>query len=448
MKIYLAAVFIFLNSISSTRAQQSVDPNEVGAPADGIDYEGCYDDIHRADVNGDGKVKIDEFLNLINLYGRRICYNQKSLTDPQRAAFNQLACRCEREEGSSPECCIGRYNAHIDTDGANLFPSQRTDAQKLSLRTTCIVIDGTIGGECPPTIKDPVDPPIFLNVPVIGAAQGAAGGLSTAQTAGIIVGAIAAALLLLLCCCCLCVVRRRRAQALEEEEEEENIIATKKPQGMEMHPESTNEAPPPDEETGMPFAAGVFPPDEEESEYIEEEESESDESGSGRGRRGQNFVEDEPPDTVRRFGGEGPLPEPGPREPHSLKPIPDPEPEEDPEWDQPARHIEYPKEEDEMSAQEFEPYIPDGGVYDPQRPEKKPIDWKRSWERTEEDDPDETDNRKHRIQSGLGEGEVWDKLNEADETEKKTSGGGGDVFDWVVQSALGVLDKADENATS
>ena len=71
------------------------------------------------------------------------------------------------------------------------------------------------------------------------------------------------------------------------------------------------------------------------------------------------------------------------------------------------------------------------------------MNWKKDWNRQKPEDPDEIDLRKHRIQTGLGEGEVWDKLGQ-DETEASKQAPTGDVFDWVVQSALGVLDKSDE----
>ena len=60
-------------------------------------------------------------------------------------------------------------------------------------------------------------------------------------------------------------------------------------------------------------------------------------------------------------------------------------------------------------------------------------------------DPDELDTRKHRIQSGLGQGEVWDKLD-ATESERGTERGNGGAFDWVVQNALGTLGENDDLA--
>jgi hypothetical protein len=59
--------------------------------------------------------------------------------------------------------------------------------------------------------------------------------------------------------------------------------------------------------------------------------------------------------------------------------------------------------------------------------------------------PDESDMRKRRIQTGLGEGEVWNALGEDNDDDKGKSAPSGDIFDWVVSSALGVLDKSAED---
>ena len=177
-------------------------------------------------------------------------------------------------------------------------------------------------------------------------------------------------------------------------------------------------------------------------------EAEDEDEGEGRRKRGSNYVDEEDDDGIPRWGGPRlPPPENPPPDPLKLRPIPDKEPEDPPEWDQPGREILEPKHKDEMEGQTFEPYNPDGGVATDDRQPKDPLDWRKDWNRPKPPEVDDSDNRKHRIQSGLGEGEVWDKLNEGDDQSKSLVSGGGDVFDWVVQSALGVLDKADDEST-
>ena len=139
-----------------------------------------------------------------------------------------------------------------------------------------------------------------------------------------------------------------------------------------------------------------------------------------------------------------PPPQHPPPSPVVLNPIPPRDGYGD-DWDHPGRNIEFPKDKDEMSAGEVDHYEPDGGVYLPDREGKDPLNWKKDWNRPKPEEPDEVDLRKHRIQTGLGEGEVWDKLGE-DETEQSSKAPKGDIFDWVVQSALGALDDNDQAA--
>ncbi|EEC43641.1 predicted protein [Phaeodactylum tricornutum CCAP 1055/1] len=439
-----SSVLSILSLIVLARAQD-IDPDLIDLPPEGIDFEGCFSDLVTADVNGDGFVKQNEYLNFINTYGKRICHYQEKLTLQQEIAFSSLACNCRSQENASPDCCL-RENARIPTTGVS-SPSQRTEEQSQYLTSVCVVTDDTIDGECPPVIRDRSTPPPILIAPVLADIVNDDGGLSNAAKWGIIVAAIAAALLLLLLCCCCCVVRRRRGKAVEEEEEETGVLATKSLNGQEMAPDDAaphGNRDGPDLENGVPFAAASTPRSREDSEYTEEEDASDDESGDGRGKRGCNYMEEEDEAGRRRLRGAGEIPEGGGGNSHALRPIPPKIPEEDPDWDHPGRNIDYPKPDpDEDSVQEFDPYNPGGGVDWPEREKKPPVTFKNNWERLKKDDPDEIDNRKHRIQTGLGEGEVWDKLNEGDEPEKTNSGASGDVFDWVVQSALGVLDNSE-----
>ena len=450
MKLLLllpALLLVGVTAQGSTNAEfpdlTGVDPSLIINPPKGINYPGCFKDMVTSDRNGDGVITQNEYLGFIQEYGKRRCWEQDKLTLEQNAVFNALACLCESKEGSSPDCCLGN-NARIPNAGA-LTPSTRTEEELLSLTATCVWTDATIGGECPPEVLVRSTPPPVLIAPVVAAGSG---GLSDGAKWGIIAAAIAALLLLLLLCCCCCVLRRRKQKQLEEEEDERNTRAVK---DLEAPPE---QAPEP-----APVVPAMVPPlapvaDEEESSYDGDDrglkgDNEDDDSYDGEGRRkaGQNFADPEDPEDARRIRGYGELPPVVPPEPERviLRPI-EKEEEEPEEWDYPGRDINFPKPEpDEMSAQEFEPYVPDGGVHIPQHPPRDPIDPpNRDWNRPKPVIPDETDQRKHRIQAGLGEGEVWDKLNDDDQSQNSGKGGVGDVFDWVVQSALGVLDKSDE----
>lgn len=427
MKLYIYSFFFLL--LGPVLAQEEVDPDRIETPKPGLDFEGCFRDLDFADTNGDGVVKKTEYLGFINEYGKRRCHNQPELTLQQHGAFNSLACVCKQRENASPDCCIDT-NAEILTAGAT-SPSSRTEEELQYLRNVCTTTDATISGECPPVIKERGDPLPIIFTPVSPASSG----LSDRNMWLIIAAAIL--MLLILCCCCCCVIRRKRAKALEEEEEEMT-----KARELEMAEDGAGGP------GAMGGAVAAVPPggrggaaataDDDSSEYSYD--------GEGRKKRGTNFGESEEEKLRRKFGGAGPLPS-DPNNPENvvLRPF-DKEEHSDPDWDHVGRDINFPKPDpDEMSAQEFDPYNPDGGVYDPKRPGKAPVGPpKISWERLKKDEPDEIDDRKHRIQSGLGPGEVWNALDTPEE-KTKSKGGVGDMFDWVVQSALGVLDKSDEH---
>lgn len=267
------------------------------------------------------------------------------------------------------------------------------------------------------------------------ASSGGGGGLSDGALWGII--AAAAALLLLLCCCCVCVFRRRKKKE-EEEEEEEEIKGKGLPGDIEeQKPEQSAANVPP--EADVPVVAvpvGAAPGEDDESE---------DEEDARKRRGGGPLGEEEEEEANKRWGGPR-YPPPEKEDPTlKLKPV-EKEEEEDPDWDQPGRPMDYPKDKDEMSAGEVEHYEPDGGVYLPERPGKNPVEYDPQWERGTPEEPDDRDDRKHRIQSGLGEGAVWNQLDENDSDDEKPGVASTNVFDWVVQSALGVLDNNDQAA--
>jgi hypothetical protein len=121
-------------------------------PTDGIDYPGCYSDLHKADRNGDGLVKFNEYLNFIQEYGKRICFSTNALSLQQSATFNSLACICKTQEGSAADCCLGD-NASILTSGALTPIADQTPSQQMYLTTVCKLTHATIEGHCPPVIS-------------------------------------------------------------------------------------------------------------------------------------------------------------------------------------------------------------------------------------------------------------------------------------------------------
>lgn len=446
MRTSILLVTVVYASVVAAQSSTSNTPDEslVDRPTEGIDYPGCYSDLHKADRNGDGLVKRNEYLNFIQEYGKRICFSTDKLTLQQSATFNSLACICKSQEGSKDDCCIGD-KAQIPTSGALTPIADQTPGQKNYLTTVCKLTDATIEGQCPPVVRDRAVPPEALVAPV------------PAGNDGLMWGLIAAAIALaLLCCCCCCVWRKKRMNQVEEEEEELKVE-----EGRASKSIPPQESAPPVvlgphllRKTGIDPATGPRGMDADEPEIPVESAAGTSASGTAvaddddddeeaRKRRGGGLI---PPDdeengfripTAPRL----PPPENPDKEPRQLRPIPPKENDND-EWDHPGRDINFPKDHDEMSAGEVDHYEPDGGVNIPERERGEPLNWKKDWNRQKPEDPDEIDLRKHRIQTGLGEGEVWDKLGQ-DETEASKQAPTVDVFDWVVQSALGVLDKSD-----
>lgn len=439
------------------------DPDSIQWPADGLNYVGCFKDMIAADANGDGVIKRNEYLFFIQQYGIRICHNTDTLTLEQNAAFNTIACGCNSIEGGAADCCLGS-NAQIKTHAdAVIDPTLRTPEILFDMIRTCRITDSVIYEPrgCDPQVIPPDDPPPFgalVPGPVTAAAPPASSGLTDGQLAGIIVGAILG-FLLLLCCCCCCVVRRRKQEEEEEDELQKTaVVAETAEDGRpEQSPEPTAEdggsVDPRDAlaALGPAAVAAAMAPTDGESDEEEEEgargtgmmDDEEEEEEITKGRGSAMIPPEDEESGYPRWGGPQYPPEDPERDGIRLNPIDPEDPEEDPDWDQPGRQIDFPKDKDEMSAGEVEHYEPDGGVYDPQRDPKEPLNWRNKWERPEQEDPDEYDNRKHRIQAGLGEGEVWNKLGE-DETETPANTGGGDAFDWVVSSALNVLGNSEE----
>lgn len=448
VSVGLAAMAI-LSSASAQGASSDapIDETLVTRPAKDIDFPGCYSDLDKADRNGDGVVKAKEYLNFVQEYGKRICFTTDALTLQQIGTFNTLACFCRTPDPKTDNCCLGG-NAQIQTAGALLPTAQQTPSQQIYLTQVCKLTDATIDGKCPPTIVARGAPPMALVAPP------PAGGGKDGLMWGLIAGALALAFLL---CCCCCVWRKKKRKQLEEE-----VDAARKEETR-----AARVVPPAEQAPVVPLGphllrkTGIDPEKGPRGMKVDDLNPEG-LHGAGKGATGAAVaVDDDDDEENRKRRGGGlippddeetglriptaprlPPPEDPAKPPLNMRSIPPKEGDND-EWDHPGRNIDFPKDKDEMSAGEVEHYEPDGGVYFPDREGKEPLNWKKDWNRQKPEDPDEVDLRKHRIQTGLGEGEVWDKLGQ-DETEQSKQAPTGDVFDWVVQSALGVLDKSDE----
>jgi hypothetical protein len=80
-------LLLILAAVYSASAQQPVDESLVTRPSENIDFPGCWSDLAKADRNGDGFVKQNEYLNFIQEYGKRICFSTDALTLQQSATI-------------------------------------------------------------------------------------------------------------------------------------------------------------------------------------------------------------------------------------------------------------------------------------------------------------------------------------------------------------------------
>jgi hypothetical protein len=494
-RLFLTTILLSVLSISNSQSVTSstdIDESLTDRWDDSLDFEGCFSDLMKSDRNGDGVVKKDEYLSFIQEYGKRICFTTDELSVQQKGVFNTLACLCASEAGNDENCCMGS-NAQIPTAGVT--SEKRTPKQTDFLTSVCKLTDATIDGTCRPTILDrdtPIVPILPDNIVPTPPPPTPAGGLDWWEWL-----LIALAALLLLCLACCCVWKKRQGEQDEEEEEEENAISTKMdeenlrkqddyadPEQPRSVDEYKSPVPPPavSQEVpnmhDMPASNDTMaeqmnpyePPEEEVLNSIPEPElqpgfvppmvntakstgavvgDDSDEEDEVRKKSGGQRLPNEPDEELVIIKGAPPFPpvDPEPSPPKPLKPIPDKESEDD-EWDAPGRNLEYPTKRDGDEGQTFEPYIPDGGVVSYDRPTKDPVEFHRDWQRQYPEEPEEYDNRKHRVQLGLGEGAVWDKLGDDESSiHKSTNTGNATAFDWVIQSALGALDNENNNNT-
>jgi hypothetical protein len=487
MKISLLPFFSLLAVVTAQSA--SFEPDSFIYPGDGIDFEACMRDLDAADnIIRDGGVRQNEFLGFIQRYASRKCLTNDALNLQQYGAFNSLSCVCASLEGQDNTCCLGE-NGQLDTGGA-LTQSARTQPQVQFLTFTCITIDNTLPDTaCKLEDKDPGTPPPAA----IGDALPKAENDDDSVWDWLKWLLLALLLLLLLCCCCCCTIRRRRLMAIAEEEEEQRLaaLAAEKEVDVEQQTEmvdgpsddgdydrfvnneeeedagdrgvsygeedeefgvANNEASSyPDDDDMVAGVAGGANNDDDDSEGGNKgrgANNADDDSEDGNKRRGAHNLPEDEDERKRRIGGYGQLPpddDPDPRK-RPLRPIDPRDPEDDPDWDQPGRDINFPRAPPDDYSAGYDHDDIDGGVYNPQRERKAPAEYVQPhWERLKKETPEEVDSRKRRIQTGLGEAEVWNKLDEDSEVGDRDRPSN-DVFDWVVESALGVLDKSDDAA--
>lgn len=421
------------------------------APPRTIQFEKCFGNIVGSDRNGDGKLNKVEYLDFIQTYAaEQKCVENPKLTLQQAGVFNAIACGCINEGGES-NCCLGT-KAFIRTDGA--LNKDRTAQEENYLTNVCRLTDETTRYyNCPP--EDAPRASLSLVPPLIG--PPGSHGFDWRWLLLLLIP-----LLFLLLCCGFAWVRKKKKQVGEEEEtttkqpgapgnwRERKVdpVTSGAPFGdLHLNPRLRNL--PPSQNEGPESASSSHEP-----EYFEvvrkrtgggnvpydPKDDMSEEGEDGRRKRGGGPLGSEYEEEGHKRYGAPRLPPPDPNNlDHRLRPIPPTDPEEDPGWDHPGRPIDYAKDIPGIDPGHVERYIPDGGVHLPTRPGKNPVTIDRHWERGVKPDQDESDNRKHRIQSGLGEGQVWDELENGPIDDPSNRGGGPSHFDWVVDSALGAL---------
>jgi hypothetical protein len=463
----------------ATAQSASFEPDSFIYPGDGIDFKGCMRDLDAADnIIRDGGVRQNEFLGFIQRYASRKCLTNDALSLKQFAAFNALSCVCASLEGQDATCCLGE-NGQLDTGGA-LSQSARTQPQVQFLTYACITIDNTL----PDTACNLEDsgrgtPPPAAIGDTIGSRPKAIENDDDDDSVWDWLKwlLLALLLLLLLCCCCCCTIRRKRIMAIAEEEEEQRLAALAAEKEVDVEQQTEMVDGPSDAGDQESFVnneeeedhgdRGVSYGEEDEEFEVANNEAASypdddvmvagaaggtnnadDDSEDGNKRRGAHNLPEDEDEKNRRIGGYGQLPPDDDPDPgaNNLRPFDPRDSEDDPDWDQADRDINFPRAPPDDYSAGYDHDDIDGGVYMPERERQAPAEYVQPhWERLKKETPEEVDSRKRRIQSGLGEAEVWNKLDEDSESEDKDRPSN-DLFDWVVESALGVLDKSDDAA--
>jgi hypothetical protein len=452
------AILVVGNTFSSVLAgfadqvPPPAQPNDIGGTVNG-----CANAILEHDLDGDGAVRRDEFLSYVNNVADLLCIPPRPILDLElQTVFVSIACLCQELPGNDFSCCF-EDNAGLYSMGASDVVG-RTAAELSYLRAACLLTQAVLGPEqCQLPVATLAPGGIVPAGPIIPFVPPA----TVPAEPNNLLWLLLLLLLPLICCICCCCYRRDKE--VEEEFEvvvkEETIVQGPEdpiadrnlsPQPMEPDIEQALAVPndtlpadapmipiplpplvPEPEEPQEPFSAGDEDDDGGDAQrpgppmaagapgMAEDEDDEEDEENIGR-KLGANPDDDEEDDGGRRFGGQGMLPLPPGREGVVLRHV-EKETTAPGEYEYPERNISEFKYKREDSGQILDHYVPDGGVYDPQRPPKAPVIMPTpKYERKPKPPPLYIDPRKERKQMGLGDGEVWDALNNWEEEQEKT----------------------------
>lgn len=390
-----------------------------------VDFGYCYGSLARHDVNGDGRLKRAEFENFAQDFGGATeCLGPFSeLPIELLTVWNQLSCECVARGGTS-DCCLGD-NGNIPISGVDASDAFLV-AEQQYLRQVCLRTDQAIVTYCgppPPPIIPPPPPAFFRAPPPVAAPK-----------TGLIVGLIFAGLFLI-------IPWRRRwiffagGKPDDESESSEEPADDASEDGGGMRHLVTEAVPPDDLEAGD----AAEPADDAMQLRAVGEEEDGEFGGTSYGRTVEE-PEYEQEGNPKKFVYEQFETPAEPEDPIKLRPIP----------------VPIKTEEDE--PYDLEHYVPDGGIVEYERegewrydadggwtPEeregKKPVEFEpQPFERAVPIVAPVVDNRRDRHLDAYGDAAIFDRLA-SEPTDTAIAAGGGDMFNWVIESTLNTLDQ-------
>lgn len=434
MKFIINLILLLCTATNFTAGQQTnVDTIVI--------YDVCFEAMYTFDINKDRTITVDEYLGFVREFsGRTECLVAgEDLPLELRLMFNQLSCEC-RYRGGDTDCCVGA-NAAIPTGGV-LPDDETTREQQNFLRQVCLRTDQAVITYCGPP---PPPPPVVVPgaFPVAPAAMSSTA-IGDEELIGIIVAAVILILLLLCCCCrrrwCFCAGKAHDDDSSESSSSDESSEGGG--EGGVTRQVDEFAVDDPETQRSRETQEIEFADDDADAAKARAQANEEDEDdGQGRWNRTLQDPEYEDETDPRRRGPIELLPE-------------DP----DPEDGLALRHVEKPEKPPEPEdPYELEHYEPDGGIHSyertgdwsyeadggwtpEERAQKDPTEWNRKkYEREVKEEPEAVDNRKQRKIEALGGGEVFDQLEDEEDSVKAAKPD--DMFDWVIRSTLNTLDQ-------